>query len=84
VSIVTTFANTIADRLEPIFDKKMDLLIDKALAMLGDKLPELAGEITEAALRVTFENTHVDEVTNQVADSISAILDGIPFLRPRP
>lgn len=81
MSIITVFADRVADRLIPVIEKLGDTLIDKSLAMIAAELPQIAAAVAEAAIKTTFDNTHIDEAANEVSDVITGILDRLRILR---
>lgn len=52
---------------------------DKALAMFKDSLPEMAGEVSRAAVTAVFDHTQIDETTDHVTDVFNKVLNGLPF-----
>lgn len=52
---------------------------DKALAMMRDSLPEMAGEVSKAAVTAVFDHTQIDETTDHVTDVFNNILNRLPF-----
>lgn len=52
---------------------------DKALAMMRDSLPEMAGEVSKAAVTAVFDHTQIDETTDHVTDVFNKVLNGLPF-----
>lgn len=52
---------------------------DKALAMMRDTLPQMAGEVSKAAVMEVFKETQTDETINRVAGAFNDILNAIPF-----
>lgn len=52
---------------------------DEALAMMRDTLPQMAGEVSKAAVVEVFKETQADETVDRVAGVFDNILDKIPF-----
>lgn len=62
------------DKVEADVNKQLDELRSEALAMLRAALPEMAGEVSEQAVKAIFANTHIDEAANSVSDVFTDIL----------
>ena len=55
-------------------NKQLDELRTEALAMLREALPQMAGAVSEEAVKAVFANTHIDEAANSVSDVFTNIL----------
>lgn len=62
-------------------DAKDEIAItrDEALGMMKDTLPQMAGEVSKAAVTEVFKETQADETVDRVAGVFDNILDKIPF-----
>jgi hypothetical protein len=53
---------------------RLDKLEADTMTMLKTALPEMAGEVSEQAVKTIFANTHIDEAANSVSDVFTDIL----------
>lgn len=68
--------------LEELRDKafaELEETRDKSLQMLKDALPQMAGEVSKAAVTEVFKATQADETVDRVAGVFTNILDQLPF-----
>lgn len=52
---------------------------DQALQMLKETLPQMAGEVSKAAVIEVFKETQTDETINRVEGAFNNILNALPF-----
>lgn len=54
--------------------ERLDKLEADTMAMLKDALPEMAGKVSEEAVKTIFEHTQIDEAANRVSGAFTGIL----------
>jgi F0F1-type ATP synthase membrane subunit b/b' len=57
---------------------QLDKFRTDSMAMLKQALPEMAGKVSEEAVKTVFEHTHIDEAANSVSDAFIGIFDRLP------
>lgn len=59
-------------------NRQLDAFRTESMAMLKQALPEMAGKVSEEAVKTIFEHTRVDEAANSVSDAFIGIFDRLP------
>lgn len=82
MGFLTTIGNAIGDKVGPLielkldelskrFEAKLDAWFDKAMATL----PAVGAEIAEKAVQTVFDNTQIDEATDEALGVVTGFFD---------